>query len=94
MAEAEKKAEKPKETKPAAPEMVSLKDIAKRLEMEPREARAILRKLGTREEGEKRSRWQFPPDQVNAVISKVKAAKVKMETAKAEKAKEEEEEED
>jgi len=89
MAEAAKKTEKPEEKpkeKPAEPEMVSLKDIAKKIGMEPREARSILRKLDVRGEDQKRARWAFPPGEVNAVIAKIKAAKAGSEKAKAEKA--------
>lgn len=84
--------EKEKKEKAAEPEMVSLKDIAKRAGVEPREARSILRKLNIRGEDEKRSRWQFPPPQVNEVVSKIKTAVADRAKAKAEKAKAEEEE--
>ena len=99
MAEAEKKVEKvaeKKAEKPAEPEMVSLKDVAKRAGVEPREARSILRKIAARGEGEKRSRWQWLPAEVNAVVAKIKAAVADREKAKEEKvaAKEEEEEEE
>jgi len=93
---AEEKVEKPKEEKPAKPEMVSLKEVAKRAGVEPREARSILRKIAARGEGEKRSRWEWTPGAVAGVVAKIKAAVVEREKAKASKAeaKEEEEEED
>ena len=78
---------KPKEAEKAKePEMVALKDVAKKAGVEPREARAILRKLAARGEGQKRSHWQFPPAEVNSVVAKIKAAKTEKEKAKAEKA--------
>lgn len=83
------------EGKAAEPEMVPLKDVAAKAGVEPREARAILRKLAVRGEDQKRSRWQFDPKEVNGVVSKIKAAKAEREKAKAEKeAAGEEEEED
>ena len=81
-----KETKPPKATKPAEPEMVSLKEVAKKAGVEPREARSILRKISTRGEDQKRSRWQFAPGEVNAVVSKIKNAKVAAEKAKAEKA--------
>jgi len=84
--ETKPKEEKPKEEKPAVPETVALKEIAKKIGIEPREARSILRKLNIRAEGEKRSRWQFPPNQVDSVVSRIKAFKAEREKAKAEKA--------
>jgi len=75
------------------PEGVALKDIAKQAGVEPREARAILRRLSIRGEAEKRQRWTFQPNQVAGVVSKIKAAKAEKEKAKAEKAAAEEEEE-
>ena len=78
---AEKKVEEKKE-----PEGVSLKEVAKQAGLEPREARAILRKLSVRGETEKRQRWIFQPKEVPAVVAKIKAAKVEKEKAKAEKA--------
>ena len=86
MAEEKAKAAAKKEEK--GPEMVSLKDVAKAAGVEPREARAILRKLGARAEGQKRSRWQFLPKEVSGVVAKIKAALAN----KAKKAEEEEEE--
>ena len=92
--------EKPKETeKPKEPEMVALKDVAKQAGVEPREARSILRKISAREEDEKRSRWEWLPKDVNAVVAKIKAAvaekaKAKEEKAAAAEADEEEEEDD
>ena len=80
--------------KPAVPEMVSLKDVAKKAGVEPREARSILRKLAARGEGEKRARWQFAPNQVDSVVSKIKAAVAERAKAKAEKAAAEIEEEE
>jgi len=88
------KAEKPKEEKPAKPEMVSLKEVAKRAGIEPREARSILRKIATREEGEKRSRWEWAPAEVAGVVTKIKAAVAERAKAKAEKAAAAVEEED
>ena len=86
MAEGEKKVEKAKVEKPAEPEMVSLKEVAKRAGVEPREARSILRKISTRVEGEKRSRWQWAPAEVNGVVAKIKAAVADRAKVKAEKA--------
>ena len=88
MAEAEKPKtpDKPKEEKPAKPEMVALKEVAKRAGVEPREARTILRKIMAREEGEKRSRWEWTPAEVAGVVAKIKAAVVEREKAKAAKA--------
>lgn len=77
------------------PELVSLKDVAKKAGVEPREARSILRKLSARGEGEKRQRWQFHPKEVDSVVSKIKKAvaeKAQAKEAKAEAAEEEEEE--
>ena len=81
---------KEKQEKPKEPEMVTLKEVAKRAGIEPREARAILRKLSVRGEDEKRSRWQFKPQEVAGVVAKIKAAKAAKEKAKAEKEAEEE----
>jgi len=75
------------------PEGVALKDVAKQAGVEPREARAILRRLNIRGEAEKRQRWTFKPNQVSGVVSKIKAAKAEREKAKAEKAAAAEEEE-
>jgi len=88
----EKKPEK--QEKPKEPEMVTLKEVANQAGVEPREARAILRKLDVRGEDEKRSRWQFAPKAVAGVVAKIKAAKAAKEKAKAEKEAEEEEEEE
>lgn len=87
--------EKAKTLEKKEPELVSLKEVAKRAGVEPREARSILRKLAARGEGEKRQRWQFDPKDVNAVVSKIKNAvveKAKAKEAKAAAAAEEEEE--
>jgi len=76
------------------PEMVALKEVAKKAGVEPREARSILRKLAARGEGEKRQRWQFLPKEVDSVVSKIKnavAEKAKAKEAKAAAAEEEEE---
>lgn len=90
----EKKTKETKETKPAEPEMVPLKDVAKKAGVEPREARSILRKLAARGEDQKRSRWQFKPAEVNNIVSKIKASKAEKEKAEEAKAKKEEEEEE
>ena len=76
------------------PEGVALKDVAKRAGVEPREARAILRKLSVRGEAEKRQRWIFKPNEVAGVVSKIKADKATKEKAKVEKAAAAEEEEE
>ena len=76
--------EKPAEKK--EPEGIALKEIAKQAGIEPREARAILRKLNVRGEADKRQRWVFQPNEVASVVAKIKAAKVEKEKAKAEKA--------
>jgi len=76
------------------PEGVALKDVAKQAGVEPREARAILRRLNIRGEAEKRQRWTFQPNQVSGVVSKIKADKAAREKAKAEKAAAAEAEED
>ena len=98
MADEKPKAEKVKEKeKPTEPEMVPLKEVAKRAGLEPREARSILRKISARGEGEKRARWQWAPGEVNGVVAKIKAAIAEREKAKIEKAAaaaEEEEEDD
>ena len=94
MAETEKKATEKKPEKPAEPEMVSLKEVAKRAGVEPREARSILRKITARGEGEKRSRWQWAPAEVNAAVAKIKVAVAEKAKAKAEKAAAAEEEEE
>jgi len=78
--------EKPKEEKPAKPEMVALKEVAKRAGVEPREARTILRKIAVRGDEEKRSRWEWPPAEVAGIVAKIKAAVVEREKAKAAKA--------
>ncbi len=86
--------EKAKTQEKKEPEMVALKEVAKKAGVEPREARSILRKLAARGEGEKRQRWQFLPAEVNAVVSKIKnavAEKAKAKEAKAAAAEEEEE---
>ena len=72
--------------KPAKPETVALKEVAKRAGVEPREARSILRKIAARDEGEKRSRWEWLPADVATVVAKIKAAVVEKEKAKADKA--------
>ena len=90
--EKEKVVEKAVEKK--EPEGVALKDIAKQAGVEPREARAILRRLNIRGEAEKRQRWTFQPNQVAGVVSKIKAEKTAKEKAKAEKAAAEEGEEE
>lgn len=87
------KAVKPEEKKP---ETVGLKEIAKQVNLSPREARSILRKLGVREEGLKRSRWTFAPKDVAGVVAKLKKAiedKAKAAEAKATESEEEEEDE-
>ena len=76
------------------PEGVALKDVAKQAGVEPREARAILRRLSVRGEADKRQRWIFQPNEVAGVVSKIKAAKVEKEKAKAEKAAAAQEEEE
>ena len=86
-----------KEEKPAEPEMVTLKEVAKRAGVEPREARSILRKISARGEEQKRSRWQWPPAEVNGVVAKIKTAvaeKAAAKEAKAAAAEEKEEEEE
>ena len=86
--------EKAKTPEKKEPEMVALKEVAKKAGVEPREARSILRKLAARGEGEKRQRWQFLPKEVDSVVSKIKAAiaeKAKAKEAKAAAAEEEEE---
>ena len=86
MVEEKKKAgEKPQE-KPKEPEMVSLKEVAKQAGLEPREARAHLRKLNIRGEDQKRSRWQFLPKDVPVVVKKLKDAVAAKEKAKEEAA--------
>ena len=75
--EATKKAPEAKEK----PEGVDLKDIAKQLKIEPRAARAILRKLNIRGEDKKRSRWIFNPKEVPGVVAKIRG--VIQEKAKA-----------
>ncbi|GAJ05215.1 unnamed protein product [marine sediment metagenome] len=86
--------EKGKTQEKKEPEMVALKEVAKKAGVEPREARSILRKLAARGEGEKRQRWQFFPKEVDSVVSKIKGAvaeKAKAKEAKAAAAEEEEE---
>lgn len=83
--------------KPKEPELMSLKDVAAKAGLEPREARAILRKLDLREEDQKRSRWLFKPAEVSGVVAKIKAEKAAKEKAKEEAAaasKDEDEDED
>jgi len=82
----EKAKEKPEEKKPAAPETVALKDVAKKAGVEPREARSILRKLAVRGEDAKRQRWQFLPKEVDAVVAKIRKAVADKAKAKEEKA--------
>ncbi len=67
-ASAAKTQEKPKE-----PEQVPLKDVAKKAGLEPREARAMLRKMNIRPEDQKRSRWAWAPAEVDGVVAKLKA---------------------
>ena len=74
-----------KEEKPKEPEMVSLKDVAKAAGVGPREARAILRKIGARSDDQKRSHWQFDPKEVSGVVAKIKGALAEK-TKKAEEA--------
>jgi len=88
----EEKAKKVKEK--AKPEGVELKEIAKRAGLEPRECRAILRKLGIRGVDQHRQRWVFATGEVAGIVAKIKAAKVAKEKAKAEKASSKEEEEE
>jgi len=66
-----------------------LKDVAKQAGMEPRQARAILRKLNTRPEDQKRARWAFQPNEVSGVVKKLKDAAAAEEKAKEEAVKEE-----
>jgi len=54
------------------PEMVALKDVAKQAGVEPREARAILRKISTRGDDQKRARWQWTPAEAPGVVAKIK----------------------
>jgi len=84
--------EKGKETKPAEPEMIALKDVAKQAGVEPREARSILRKIASRAEGDKRQRWQFSPKEVPGVVSKIKNFLAEKEKVKAAREAEKEEE--
>ena len=81
-----KEKEKAEAVEKKEPEGVALKDVAKQAGVEPREARAILRKLNIRGEAEKRQRWTFKPNEVAGVVSRIKAAKAAAEKAKAEKA--------
>ena len=81
----EKAAEAPK------PEEISLKEVAKQAGVSPREARAILRKVMSRGDDEKRSRWNFAPKDVAGTVAKIKAAVVEKAKAKAEKEAAEEE---
>jgi len=91
MAEGKAKAAEKKEEK--GPEMVSLKDVAKAAGVEPREARAILRKIGARSDEQKRFRWQFDPKEVSGVVAKIKGALAEK-AKKAEEAKKAEKEEE
>lgn len=84
-----KEAKEGKEEKPAKPETVSLKEVAKKAGVEPREARTILRRISSRSDSEKRSRWEWAPGEVAGVVAKIKAAVTERESAKAAKAAEE-----
>lgn len=89
MAEDQKKKgeEKKKEDeKPEEPKMVSLKEVADKAGVNPREARSILRKISTRTDDQKRSRWQWPVGETNSVVSKIKASIADKEKAAEEKA--------
>ena len=86
----EKPKEKEKPEKPEKPEGIELKEVAKQAGLEPREARAILRKLNIRGEEQRRARWVFPPAAISGIVAKIKASKAEKEKAKAEKATSEE----
>ena len=71
--------------KPQEPEMEVLKDVAKKAGVEPKKARSILRKLVARGEDQKKARWQFKPNEINSVVSKIKGAKTEKAEALEEK---------
>ena len=77
----------PEAQKPQEPVGVELKEVAKQAGMEPREVRAILRKLGARGEDRKRARWTFQPSEVAAVVAKLKGTKAQAAIAKDQKVK-------
>lgn len=62
-----------KEEKPAPPETVSLKEVADKAGIDPRQCRSILRGLDIRGDDQKRSRWTFEPKDAAGVVAKIKA---------------------
>jgi len=90
LAEEKEKGKTPEKApeKEKGPELVDLKEIAKKVGVEPRQARAILRSLAMRGEEKKRARWAFPPAEVAGVVTKIKGALDAKAKAKAEKDKE------
>ena len=53
---------------------MSLKEIAGKLGIEPRRARALLRKTLPRKEDLKRARWTFTPAEAPGVVAALKKA--------------------